>query len=80
MPTYVYETVPEDAGEEPKVYEIRQRMSDAPLKKHPATGERIRRVITADRGISGFASPDCGTDCGIPGSGGGCCCPGGGES
>ena len=77
MPTYVYETIPVDPDQETVVYEIAQRMSETPLKKHPHTGERIRRIITADRGIVGFARPSCGHDCGIPGSGGGCCGGGG---
>jgi predicted nucleic acid-binding Zn ribbon protein len=77
MPIYVYETIPAATDEAPRTYEIEQRMAAAPLRRHPQTGERIRRVITADRGITGFAVPRCGTDCGTPGSGGGCCCAGG---
>ncbi len=77
MPCYTYETMPEGSGK-PKVYEIEQRMADDPLTRHPETGERIRRIITADRGvITGSSAPECGSDCGVPGSGGGCggCCP-----
>lgn len=76
MPTYTYETI-EKAGREPRIYEIDQRMGASPLECHPETGERIRRIITADRGIlAGKGAPACGSDCGLPGSGsggGGCC-------
>ena len=44
MVTYVYETLPR-AGKTVKRYEIQQSIKDAPLKKHPETGEPIRRLI-----------------------------------
>ncbi len=72
MPTYVYETVSERPEEPGKRYEIEQRMSDPPLRKHPRTGERIHRVVTADLGISGFATPDCGSSCHLAGDCGNC--------
>ena len=46
MPTYVYETIPQNEGEEPTQFEIVQRMTDAALTKHPETGEPVRRVIS----------------------------------
>jgi hypothetical protein len=45
MVTYVYETLPR-AGKPPRRYEIQQSIKDAPLTKHPTTGEAIRRCIT----------------------------------
>ena len=54
MPTYVYETIPRKEGGDVRRYEIRQSMKDAPLTKHPETGEPIRRVIT---GGMGFVNP-----------------------
>ena len=45
MTTYVYETIPSKAGQKARYHEIKQRMSDAPLTKHPETGEPIRRVV-----------------------------------
>ena len=54
MTIYVYETIPAKAGEEVRRYEIRQSMKDAPLTKHPETGEPIRRVIM---GGMGFVNP-----------------------
>jgi hypothetical protein len=75
VPTYTYETIVA-AGRQPRVYEIDQRMADDHLTVHPETGEKIRRIITTDRGIIGGCEPDCGSDCGLPGSGGGCCCDG----
>ena len=49
MLTYVYETLPR-AGKTVRRYEIQQSIKDAPLTKHPTTGEAIRRriVIGAD--------------------------------
>ncbi len=44
MLTYVYETLPR-AGKAARRYEIQQSIKDAPLKKHPKTGEPIRRCI-----------------------------------
>lgn len=73
MPTYVYESIPSSSKEAVLVFEIDQRMSEAPLSVHPITGLKIRRIITADRGIIGSAAPECGSDCGIPGSGSGAC-------
>lgn len=51
MTTYVYETIPQNKGDEVKFFEIRQSMSDAPLTKHPETGEPIRRVILGGFGL-----------------------------
>jgi predicted nucleic acid-binding Zn ribbon protein len=47
MPTYEYETVPAKEGDPVRRYEFQQRMSDEPLKKHPETGEPLRRVYSA---------------------------------
>ncbi len=44
MLTYVYETLPRP-GKAARRYEIRQSIKDAPLTKHPSTGEPIRRLI-----------------------------------
>ena len=46
MPMYEYELVlPDGSGGE--VFEIMQRMADAPLTTHPETGEACRRVLSA---------------------------------
>lgn len=44
MLTYVYETLPR-AGKKVRRYELQQSIKDAPLTKHPTTGEPIRRCI-----------------------------------
>ncbi|MHC4949154.1 MAG: FmdB family zinc ribbon protein [Planctomycetota bacterium] len=46
MPTYVYVTINDD-GSEGETFEVFQKMSDAPLTKHPETGRPVRRAITA---------------------------------
>ena len=33
MPIYVYETIPQKAGEEPRRFELKQSMNDAPLAR-----------------------------------------------
>ncbi len=73
MPTYVYETISEDPAQV-RQYEFEQRMSAAPLLRHPETGEPIRRVISGGLGFtgvecrSGTATPPSG-GCGAPSCG-----------
>lgn len=68
MATYVYETIPPQSGAKPKKFEIQQSMKDAPLTKHPETGEPVRRVIAGGyRFIAQKAAPPpvpCGSQCG----------------
>lgn len=46
MPVYEYELVlPDGSGGE--VFEVMQRMADAPLTAHPETGEPCRRVASS---------------------------------
>jgi hypothetical protein len=46
MPLYVYqETLPD--GSDGERFEILQKVDDPPLTQHPATGNPVRRVITA---------------------------------
>jgi predicted nucleic acid-binding Zn ribbon protein len=72
MTTYVYEPIHQKAGEKPLYFEIKQSMSDAPLTKHPETGEPIRRVVLGGFGtLSSKGSADSGSSCACkPGS---CC-------
>jgi hypothetical protein len=49
--TYLYETIPAKNGEKVKQFEIKQSANDAPLTKHPETGEPIRRVILGGWGL-----------------------------
>lgn len=53
MATYVYETVPQKADEKPRRFEVVQSMKDAPLTRHPNTGEPVRRVISGGFGLMG---------------------------
>ncbi len=48
MPTYVYEVIFEDDGDdgdEGQLFEVQQMMADPPLTVHPTTGQPVRRVI-----------------------------------
>jgi predicted nucleic acid-binding Zn ribbon protein len=51
MTTYVYETIPKIPGIEPRRFEVRQSMKDAPLTADPETGEPVRRIITGGYGM-----------------------------
>ena len=53
MATYVYETIPEQPGETPRRFEVVQSMKDAALTRDPATGRRVRRVISGGFGLMG---------------------------
>lgn len=73
MTTYVYETIPQQAGEKPRFFEIKQSMNAAPLTKHPDTGEPIRRVVMGGFGVlksGGAEKPSGGSSCCGPS---GCC-------
>ena len=56
MTTYVYETIPAKAGEKPRYFEFKQSMKDAPLSRHPESGEPIRRVISGGFGTMNLKS------------------------
>jgi len=65
--TYLYESMPAREGDTVKQFEIKQAASEAPLTRHPETGEPIRRVILGGWGLvpsgaSGkpLAEGDCG--------------------
>lgn len=57
MATYVYETLPRD-GATPRRFEIVQSMNDAPLTRHPDTGEPVRRVILGGYGLMGVGTAE----------------------
>ncbi len=74
MATYLYETIPSNAGDQTETFEFQQSMKDAPLTLHPETGVPVRRVITGGFGFvsKGSAAPTpqrpssggCGSGCG----------------
>ena len=51
MPTYIYETIPDDPKSEPRRFEVTQRMTDEPMRADPLTGERVKRIVTGGLGI-----------------------------
>lgn len=57
MATYVYETIPRASDAEPRRFEVVQSMKDAPLTRHPDTGEPVRRVISGGFGLMAKAGP-----------------------
>lgn len=46
MPIYTYQIITDD-GTEGETFEVMRKMSDPPLKKHPDTGEKVKRIFTA---------------------------------
>lgn len=71
MPTYVYETIPEDPSEEAMRFEIKQSIKDDALSTHPETGVPVKRVISG--GISITPGKGGASDGGSCCSGGSCC-------
>lgn len=73
MATYVYETIPARPDEAPRRFEVVQSMKDAPLRRHPDTGEPVKRIISGGYGLMGVsekaASPAPATPCAA-----GCAC------
>ncbi len=53
MPTYVYETIPQQPGDAVTQFEFKQSMRDEPLTKHPETGKPVRRLISGGYGLIG---------------------------
>ena len=72
MPTYVYETIPRNAGEKPVRFEVEQRMTAAALTTHPDTGVPVQRVISGGAGFICDRAP--GNDSGGHTHGNGCGC------
>ena len=76
MPTYVYETIPQQKNTKPRRFEVQQSMKDDPLKTDPETGDPVRRVISGGMEIPrGSSQPlpkvPTSTPCARPG---GCAC------
>lgn len=72
MTTYVYEPIHQKNGEKPRYFEIKQSMNDAPLSRHPETGEAIRRVVLGGFGmLNSKSGGDSGSSCGCAPDG--CC-------
>ena len=66
MPTYVYQTIPQNEGDKPIQFEVEQRMAEKPLKTHPETGQPVERVITGGIALpiaSGNGDDCCGSSC-----------------
>jgi predicted nucleic acid-binding Zn ribbon protein len=51
MATYIYETIPRNAKEKPRRFEVEQKMSDPPLKTDPKSGLPVRRIIVGGSGL-----------------------------
>lgn len=63
MPTYAYETIPQQPGEASERFEVKQSMRDEALKTQPGTERPVRRIISGGLAIpkkmsGSVASPD----------------------
>ena len=58
MATYIYETIPAKTGGNSCRFEVVQSMKDAPLRRHPDTGEPVRRVVTGGFGLMGMGAKE----------------------
>jgi predicted nucleic acid-binding Zn ribbon protein len=72
--TYVYETIPAQPGGASRRFEVVQSMKDAPLRRHPDTGEPVRRVVTGGFGLMGVGERKLSTSAAPAPTGG--CAPG----
>lgn len=72
MPTYVYETLPDDPATPPRRFELKQSIFAAALTHDPETGERVFRVTLG--GIPYSGSRKRGDY--APGASDSGCCPG----
>ena len=50
MATYVYETIPKNAKQKPRRFEVVQKMSDPALTTDPESGMPVRRIIIGGSG------------------------------
>ena len=55
MPLYVYQVIEPD-GTDGEVFEVMQRMSEAPLATHPESGKPVRRLIAAPNTVTRFGA------------------------
>lgn len=51
MPTYVYETIPNDDQTPPRRFEVFQSMTDDALTTDPETGFPVKRIISGGLGF-----------------------------
>jgi len=80
MPIYVYETMSDEAGFQPRRFEVKQSMNDRPLTHDPESGLPVKRLISGgflmlkgEEAVAGCESGacempkpshSCGTGCG----------------
>ncbi len=74
MATYVYETIPQQPGESPRRFEVVQSMKDAPLQKHPDSGEPVRRIVTGGFGFMGVGGKKLAVPAPVASCSPGCAC------
>ena len=61
MTTYVYETIPQSAGEAPVRFEFKQGMNDPKITEQPGTGKPVRRLVSGGFTLLRADSPKVGS-------------------
>jgi predicted nucleic acid-binding Zn ribbon protein len=51
MPTYIYETIGASLDDQPRRFELVQKMNDKALTHDPETGLLVQRIITGGIGV-----------------------------
>jgi predicted nucleic acid-binding Zn ribbon protein len=55
MPLYVYQVIEAD-GSDGEVFEVLQRISDAPLTAHPDNGKPVKKLIGTPNTVTRYAA------------------------
>jgi predicted nucleic acid-binding Zn ribbon protein len=61
MPLYVYQVIEAD-GSEGEIFEVMQRMADAPLTTHPENGKQVRKLISAPNAVTHYGPANISND------------------
>ena len=61
MPLYVYQVIEAD-GSEGEIFEVMQRMADAPLTTHPDNGKPVRKLISAPNTMTHYGPANLSND------------------
>lgn len=61
MPLYVYQVIEPD-GSDGEIFEVLQKIVDAPLSVHPENGKPVRKLISAPNAVTRFAAGNLSND------------------
>ncbi len=61
MPLYVYQVIEADGGEG-EVFEVMQKMADAPLTVHPESGKPVRKLLATPNAVTHYVGSNLSND------------------